>query len=195
LNLSSDFLVSTFAGKFTTCAAYAEAVQSDPQHRLLLQIASRLQQGGSFGGVGGGAVNATTVGLYKFDAVNPLPESSLCQPFNLSSEKLVSKSAFKVNLYRYTTCVTVGITAMEYANIAALALGALGVPVAATGSLNVAAGRIAYALDLRGPAMAVDTACSSSLVGAHAGLTYVSSASYSASSAWLYKLSSGLPIA
>jgi acyl-CoA synthetase (AMP-forming)/AMP-acid ligase II/3-oxoacyl-(acyl-carrier-protein) synthase/acyl carrier protein len=123
----------------------AEAVQSDPQHRLLLQIASRLQphQAGQRAGA-----NANT-------------------------------------------CVTVGITAMEYAAIAALALGPLGVPVAATGSLNVAAGRVSYALDLRGPAMAVDTACSSSLVGAHVGLTYVSGTSYYASSV----ISGGTPAA
>ncbi|MEU2057566.1 SDR family NAD(P)-dependent oxidoreductase [Streptomyces bungoensis] len=34
-------------------------------------------------------------------------------------------------------------------------------------ALNAAAGRIAYYLDLRGPALAVDTACSSSLVALH----------------------------
>ncbi|HEX2084806.1 MAG TPA: SDR family NAD(P)-dependent oxidoreductase [Solirubrobacteraceae bacterium] len=38
-------------------------------------------------------------------------------------------------------------------------------------SASVAAGRIAYLLDLRGPAIALDTACSSSLVAAHLAVT------------------------
>lgn len=41
-------------------------------------------------------------------------------------------------------------------------------PYAATGNANsIAAGRLSYLLDLRGPSVAVDTACSSSLVAIH----------------------------
>src|SRR5581483_11881415 len=41
-------------------------------------------------------------------------------------------------------------------------------PLAPAGSaLSIAANRLSYALDLRGPSLAVDTACSSSLVAVH----------------------------
>jgi hypothetical protein len=43
------------------------------------------------------------VGLYKLNPVYPQLESAWFQPLNLSSEKPVSKFAFKCNLYRYIT--------------------------------------------------------------------------------------------
>jgi hypothetical protein len=45
----------------------------------------------------------TVVGLYKLNSVVPniFDESARFQPLSLSSEKLVSKFAFKCNLYRY----------------------------------------------------------------------------------------------
>ena len=105
----------------------AEAAQADPQHRLLLRVASRLRVGAR---------------------ASVHPETP-------------------------TTAVTVGATATEYATLAGVALTPLGVPVAATGALNVAAGRVSFAFDLRGFAVAMDTACSSSLVAAHVALGYV----------------------
>ena len=64
--------------------------------------------------------------------------------------------------------VFVGISNSDYAQ---LQFGADGDPdaYAGTGSaLSIAANRLSYLLDLRGPSMAVDTACSSSLVAVHA---------------------------
>ncbi|WP_128374608.1 type I polyketide synthase [Streptomyces cavernae] len=62
------------------------------------------------------------------------------------------------------TGVFVGISGNEYAHLTAAAPDAW----TATGAaLGVAAGRVSYALDLRGPSLAVDTACSSSLVAVH----------------------------
>ncbi|MFI6491572.1 beta-ketoacyl synthase N-terminal-like domain-containing protein [Streptomyces sp. NPDC050564] len=60
--------------------------------------------------------------------------------------------------------VFVGISGNEYAHLTAAAPDAW----TATGAaLSIAAGRLSYALDLRGPSLAVDTACSSSLVAVH----------------------------
>jgi natural product biosynthesis luciferase-like monooxygenase protein/amino acid adenylation domain-containing protein len=64
--------------------------------------------------------------------------------------------------------VFVGISNSDYAQ---LQFDADGGPdaYAGTGSaLSIAANRLSYLLDLRGPSMAVDTACSSSLVAVHA---------------------------
>lgn len=65
------------------------------------------------------------------------------------------------------TGVFVGISTGDYA---ALHMHGNGMPAAHAGTGNafsIAANRISYALDLRGPSMAVDTACSSSLTALH----------------------------
>lgn len=63
--------------------------------------------------------------------------------------------------------VYVGITTNDYARMAMSGDGNLDVYSATGGALNVAAGRVSYALGFNGPAMAIDTACSSSLVAIH----------------------------
>ncbi len=67
------------------------------------------------------------------------------------------------------TGVFVGITANDYARLLARTgdLAALDAYFTTGNTLNAAAGRIAYALGLQGPALAVDTACSSSLTATH----------------------------
>ncbi|MBT3166092.1 acyltransferase domain-containing protein [Streptomyces sp. Vc74B-19] len=62
------------------------------------------------------------------------------------------------------TGVFVGISGTEYAHLTAGRPESVSPWTAAGASLSVAAGRVSYALDLRGPSLAVDTACSSSLV-------------------------------
>ncbi|GAA3453675.1 type I polyketide synthase [Dactylosporangium matsuzakiense] len=65
------------------------------------------------------------------------------------------------------TGVFVGISASDYGRLLAAGPGRLG-PYTGTGqALSIAANRISYALDLKGPSVAVDTACSSSLVALH----------------------------
>jgi acyl transferase domain-containing protein/acyl carrier protein len=66
-----------------------------------------------------------------------------------------------------STGVFIGITANEYAQLQPDGLSGIDVYHITGNTLNAAAGRIAYTLGFRGPAIAVDTACSSSLVAVH----------------------------
>ncbi len=69
------------------------------------------------------------------------------------------------SLARTRTSVFVGVSAHDAAK-----LRSREAPDGFTGpgsALSVAAGRISYVLDLRGPCLAIDTSCSSSLVGLH----------------------------
>ncbi|MEB3959157.1 acyltransferase domain-containing protein [Streptomyces kunmingensis] len=62
------------------------------------------------------------------------------------------------------TGVFVGISGTEYAHLTAARPEAVTPWTAPGGALSIAAGRLSYTFDLRGPSLAVDTACSSSLV-------------------------------
>ncbi|HTU20951.1 MAG TPA: type I polyketide synthase [Gemmataceae bacterium] len=67
------------------------------------------------------------------------------------------------------TAVFVGISSWEYsfAQISFRDRAAIDVYTNTGGSLSIAANRISYCFDLRGPSVAVDTACSSALVAVH----------------------------
>ncbi|MFF9773847.1 acyltransferase domain-containing protein [Streptomyces sp. NPDC013978] len=65
------------------------------------------------------------------------------------------------------TGVFVGVSAPEYGQLTGADPAAVDPWAPAGGALSVAAGRLAYVLDTRGPSLAVDTACSSSLVAVH----------------------------
>lgn len=65
------------------------------------------------------------------------------------------------------TGVYVGISGNEYAQLTTGALDAVDAWTPAGAALSIAANRLSYALDLRGPSLALDTACSSSLVATH----------------------------
>jgi phthiocerol/phenolphthiocerol synthesis type-I polyketide synthase C len=65
------------------------------------------------------------------------------------------------------TGVFIGISSADYAYRFAEDLGAVDSTVATGNTSSIAANRISYVFDLRGPSMALDTACSSSLVAFH----------------------------
>ncbi|HEY5199158.1 MAG TPA: SDR family oxidoreductase [Solirubrobacteraceae bacterium] len=68
------------------------------------------------------------------------------------------------------TAVFVGVSAGEYGARSMAELAEVDAWSGTGGALSVAANRLSYALDLRGPSVAVDTACSSSLVALHLGM-------------------------
>ncbi len=65
------------------------------------------------------------------------------------------------------TGVFVGISSPEYALLTTADPGAASAWTATGVALSIAANRLSYLLDLRGPSISVDTACSSSLVAVH----------------------------
>ena len=65
------------------------------------------------------------------------------------------------------TGVFVGISGNEYSRLTTADLARVEAWTPPGAALSIAANRLSYTLDLRGPSMAVDTACSSSLVAVH----------------------------
>ncbi|WP_437786880.1 type I polyketide synthase [Sorangium sp. So ce1097] len=65
------------------------------------------------------------------------------------------------------TGVFVGAFAEDYARVQQRRMDWIDTYSATGGALSIAANRLSYTLDLRGPSIAVDTACSSSLVAVH----------------------------
>ncbi|MEM7307331.1 MAG: SDR family NAD(P)-dependent oxidoreductase [Planctomycetota bacterium] len=66
-----------------------------------------------------------------------------------------------------TAGVFVGVSSPDYARLMAAGGARTAVHAGTGNALSVAANRISYRFDLRGPSVAVDTACSSSLVAVH----------------------------
>ena len=65
------------------------------------------------------------------------------------------------------TGVFVGISSNDYAQLMVRTNAEIGAYAGTGNALSIAANRLSYYLDLRGPSLAVDTACSSSLVAIH----------------------------
>jgi len=118
---------------------------------------------GSIGDVYG--FDAGFFGISPREAAQTDPQQRLL--LELAWEAL-ENAGVRPSAVRGSQCgVYVGIAAVDYAFRFADNLGAIDSSVATGTSNSIAANRISYAFDLRGPSIAVDTACSSSLVAFH----------------------------
>jgi acyl transferase domain-containing protein len=82
-------------------------------------------------------------------------------------EALEDAGQIRTALAGSDTGVFVGISTYDYALLQAPRLGGIDAYWGTGIALSIAANRISYTFDLRGPSIAVDTACSSSLVAVH----------------------------
>ncbi len=105
-------------------------------------------------------------GISPREAVTMDPQQRLA--LEVSWEALERAGIAPESLMGSLTGVFLGVSAHDYSEIVrAGSANNLDGYAATGGSLNVAAGRIAFTLGLQGPCMALDTACSSSLVAVH----------------------------
>ncbi|MCU1750287.1 type I polyketide synthase [Pseudomonas sp. 6D_7.1_Bac1] len=84
------------------------------------------------------------------------------------SWEVLESAGIKPSAMRGSDCgVFLGIASTDYAYRLAHDLGAIEACTATGNTVSIAANRLSYFYDLRGPSMAIDTACSSSLVAFH----------------------------
>ncbi|MEV0522617.1 beta-ketoacyl synthase N-terminal-like domain-containing protein [Streptomyces sp. NPDC050439] len=118
---------------------------------------------GSVEGVGGFDAEFFGIGADEATAMDPQQRMLL-----EVTREAVDHAALPVpSLAGTRTGVFVGISGNEYAHLTTADPESVGAWTPPGAALSVAANRLSYVLDLRGPSMAVDTACSSSLVAVH----------------------------
>ena len=113
--------------------------------------------------------------ISKFDAaffgISPR-EAALMDPqqrllLEMTWEAL-ENSGVKPSTLKGSRCgVYIGIASADYSYRLADDLGSVDASVATGNTASIAANRLSYVFDLRGPSLAIDTACSSSLVAFH----------------------------
>ncbi|MFE0602926.1 SDR family NAD(P)-dependent oxidoreductase [Streptomyces sp. NPDC058892] len=118
--------------------------------------------GGFLSGVGGLDIDFFGIGEHEAARIDPQQRLML----EVAWEAVEDAGIDPYGLAGSDTGVFVGISSSDYRGVltdspSADAYSLLG------GAASVAAGRLSYVLDLRGPSLSVDTACSSSLVAVH----------------------------
>ncbi|MFK0113047.1 beta-ketoacyl synthase N-terminal-like domain-containing protein [Streptomyces sp. NPDC091217] len=103
------------------------------------------------------------VSPHEADAMDPQQRMLL----EVVQEALDHAAVPAASLAGTDTGVYVGISGQDYGRLTGADPSAVDPWAATGGAASVAAGRLSYVYDLRGPSVAVDTACSSSLVAVH----------------------------
>ena len=111
--------------------------------------------------------DAAFFGISPREAISMDPQQRLL--LEVAWEALEHAGIAPPDLAGTATGVFVGMTGTEYSDLALQGgiMADVDAYFASGVAQSVAAGRLAYAFDLHGPAVAVDTACSSSLLAAH----------------------------
>ncbi len=109
--------------------------------------------------------DADFFGISPREAAQMDPQQRLL--LEMSWEALESGGIRPSSLRGSKSGVFIGISSADYAYRFADDLGAIDSKVATGNTASIAANRISYVFDLKGPSMALDTACSSSLVAFH----------------------------
>ncbi|ADI13133.1 putative type I polyketide synthase WcbR [Streptomyces bingchenggensis BCW-1] len=125
------------------------------------------RRGKSYTGVGGflddiSAFDAAYFGISPKEAAHMDPQHRLL--LELTAEALDDAAIDPARLGGSDTAVYVGISDASYGALQMSSLRTVGPYTMAGAASSIAANRISYTFDLRGPSMAIDTACSSSLV-------------------------------
>lgn len=118
---------------------------------------------GTIGDVSG--FDAEFFGIAAREAVEMDPQQRLL--LELTHEALERAGIVPARLAGSDTAVYVGISGSDYAERRMGDLETIDPYFMLGSTLSIAANRISYIFDLRGPSMAIDTACSSSLVALH----------------------------
>lgn len=107
----------------------------------------------------------------EFFGITPR-EAELMDPqqrmlLEVAHEALLHAGIAPSSLQGTATGVYVGMCANEYSHLTTADLARIDAWTSTGSALSIAANRLSYLLDLRGPSMTTDTACSSSLVAVH----------------------------
>ena len=149
-----------------------DAVSEWPADRRALEVGSEsLASSGDARTRWGGFVenvdrfDAAFFGISPREAVSIDPQQRLL--LEIVWEALERGGIAPASLARSRTGVFVGISGNDYSRLQHRAGAGTDAWSGTGGAMSIAANRLSYLLDLRGPSVAVDTACSSSLVAVH----------------------------